>query len=161
MEYRHHLYSVAPRLVYLVAIIDWYSRKVLAWRLSIRWMRASVWTVWRKLSRTSAYPKSSIPTKVRQFTSDSFYGSADPERYHNQYGWTRSRTGQYFVERLWRTLKYEDVYLKGYESMPDLILGLTQYFLFYNEERLHQSLGYTNTERGVSDSNRWRCQDCG
>ena len=48
-----------------------------------------------------------------------------------------------FVERLWRTVKYEDVYLKGYESMPDLILGLTQYFLFYNEERLHQSLGYT------------------
>jgi putative transposase len=47
-----------------------------------------------------------------------------------------------FVERLWRTVKYEDVYLKGYESMPDLLLGLTQYFLFYNQERLHQSLGY-------------------
>jgi putative transposase len=44
-------------------------------------------------------------------------------------------------------VKYEDVYLKGYESMPDLILGLTQYFLFYNEERLHQSLDYTTPDR--------------
>ena len=51
-----------------------------------------------------------------------------------------------FVERLWRTLKYEDVYLKGYESMTDLLLGLTHYFLFYNEERLHQSLGYTTPD---------------
>ena len=45
-----------------------------------------------------------------------------------------------------RTLKYEDVYLKGYESMPDLLLGLTHYFLFYNEERLHQALGYTTSD---------------
>ena len=51
-----------------------------------------------------------------------------------------------FVERLWRTVKYEDVYLKGYESMPDLLLGLTQYFLFYNVERFHQSLGYTTPD---------------
>jgi putative transposase len=51
-----------------------------------------------------------------------------------------------FVERLWRTVKYEDVYLKGYESMPDLLLGLTHYFLFYNVERFHQSLGYTTPD---------------
>jgi putative transposase len=51
-----------------------------------------------------------------------------------------------FVERLWRTVKYEDVYLKGYETMPTLLLGLTDYFLFYNGERQHQSLGYTTTD---------------
>jgi putative transposase len=51
-----------------------------------------------------------------------------------------------FVERLWRTVKYEDVYLKKYENMPDLLLGLTHYFRFYNEERLHQSLGYTKPD---------------
>jgi len=51
-----------------------------------------------------------------------------------------------FVERLWRTVKYEDVYLKGYESMPDLLLGLAQYFRFYNEERLHQSLSYATPD---------------
>jgi putative transposase len=47
-----------------------------------------------------------------------------------------------FVERLWRTVKYEDVYLKKYESVQDLLVGLTHYFLFYNDERRHQSLGY-------------------
>ncbi|WP_366760411.1 integrase core domain-containing protein [uncultured Thiodictyon sp.] len=47
-----------------------------------------------------------------------------------------------FVERLWRTVKYEDVYIKGYASLPELLLGLTEYFAFYNGERPHQSLGY-------------------
>ena len=47
-----------------------------------------------------------------------------------------------FVERLWRSVKYEDVYLRGYASVPELERGLTAYFRFYNEERLHQSLGY-------------------
>ena len=47
-----------------------------------------------------------------------------------------------FVERLWRSVKYEDVYLRGYESVPELERGLAAYFRFYNHERLHQSLGY-------------------
>src|SRR5207237_2430853 len=47
-----------------------------------------------------------------------------------------------FVERLWRAVKYEDVYLRGYEGVPELEQGLLQYFGFYNHERLHQSLGY-------------------
>ncbi len=47
-----------------------------------------------------------------------------------------------FVERLWRSVKYEDIYLKGYEGMDDVKLGLKEYFCFYNHERLHQSLGY-------------------
>jgi putative transposase len=81
-----------------------------------------------------------------QFTSASFTGVLI------QNGITISMDGRgraldnIFVERLWRTLKYEDVYLKGYESMPDLLLGLTHYFQFYNEERLHQSLGYTTPD---------------
>jgi len=47
-----------------------------------------------------------------------------------------------FVERLWRTVKYEDIYLRGYERVPALVQGLGQYFPFYNEERLHQALDY-------------------
>jgi len=47
-----------------------------------------------------------------------------------------------FVERLWRTVKYEEVYLKDYESVPMAVAGLGSYFAFYNQERLHQSLGY-------------------
>ena len=52
-----------------------------------------------------------------------------------------------FVERLWRTVKYEDVYLQEYATMPDLLLGPTDYFQFYNAERLHQSLGYTTPNK--------------
>ena len=47
-----------------------------------------------------------------------------------------------FVERLWRTVKYEDIYIRGYETVAELLRGLTRYFAFYNQERLHQSLGY-------------------
>ena len=47
-----------------------------------------------------------------------------------------------FVERLWRTVKYEDIYIRGYETVAELLQGLTRYFAFYNQERLHQSLGY-------------------
>lgn len=47
-----------------------------------------------------------------------------------------------FVERLWRSLKYEDIYIKRYETVPELRQGLRDYFAFYNEKRLHQSLGY-------------------
>jgi putative transposase len=47
-----------------------------------------------------------------------------------------------FVERLWRTVKYEDIYIRCYEAVPELQRGLARYFAFYNEERLHQSLGY-------------------
>ncbi len=46
------------------------------------------------------------------------------------------------MERLWRSAKHEDVYLKDYATLPELVLGLTQYFAFYNAERIHQSLGY-------------------
>ena len=52
-----------------------------------------------------------------------------------------------FVERLWRTVKYEEVYLKQHSSMQALMMGLTQYFVFYNEERLHQSLGYETPDK--------------
>lgn len=55
------------------------------------------------------------------------------------------------MERLWRSVKHEDVYLKGYVSVPELLLGLTEYFVFYNTERTHQSLDYRHTGRGLPD----------
>ena len=52
-----------------------------------------------------------------------------------------------FVERLWRSVKHEDVYLKGYATMPDLLIGLTEHFVFYSTERPHQSLGYDTPDQ--------------
>jgi len=64
-----------------------------------------------------------------------------------------------FVERLWRNVKYEDVYLKGYASMVELTIGLTEYFTFYNGERPHQSLGHKTPD--VANRNRRRSRDRG
>ena len=52
-----------------------------------------------------------------------------------------------FVERLWRSVKHEDVYLKGYATMPELLIGLTEYFVFYNTERPHQSMSYDTPDQ--------------
>jgi putative transposase len=132
--------------VYLVAIIDWYSRKVLAWRLSNTMDAGFCVDCLEEAIKSFGAPDIFNTDQGAQFTSASFTGVLI------QNGITISMDGRgraldnIFVERLWRTLKYEDVYLKGYESMPDLLLGLTHYFLFYNEERLHQSLGYTTPD---------------
>jgi putative transposase len=128
--------------VYLVAIIDWYSRKVLAWRLSNTMDAGFCVDCLEEAIKNYGSPTIFNTDQGSQFTSDSF------TRVLIQNGITMSMDGRgraldnIFVERLWRTVKYEDVYLKGYETMPTLLLGLTDYFLFYNGERRHQSLGY-------------------
>jgi putative transposase len=128
--------------VYLVAIIDWYSRKVLAWRLSNTMDAGFCVDCLEAAIKNYGTPEIFNTDQGSQFTSDSFTGVLIKN------GITISMDGRgraldnIFVERLWRTVKYEDVYLNKYENMQDLLVGLTHYFLFYNEERLHQSLGY-------------------
>jgi putative transposase len=132
--------------VYLVAIIDWYSRKVLSWRLSNTMDAGFCVDCLEEAIKNYGAPEIFNTDQGSQFTSDSFTGVLI------NHGITISMDGRgraldnIFVERLWRTVKYEEVYLKGYENMPDLLLGLTHYFLFYNAERLHQSLGYTTPD---------------
>ena len=77
-----------------------------------------------------------------QFTSESFTGVLKRNGIQISMDGRGRALDNIFVERLWRNVKYEDVYLTKYEHMQDLLLGLTRYFLFYNGERLHQSLGY-------------------
>ena len=128
--------------VYLVAIMDWYSRKVLSWRLSNTMDAGFCVDCLEEAIKVYGKPEIFNTDQGSQFTSECFTGVLLKN------GVTISMDGRgraldnIFVERLWRTVKYEDVYLKGYENMPDLLLGLTQYFLFYNEERLHQALDY-------------------
>lgn len=136
-------YIRLPRgFVYLVAIIDWYSRKVLAWRLS-NTMDASFCVDCLEFAiKDYGAPEIFNTDQGSQFTSESFTGVL----LNN--GITISMDGRgraldnIFVERLWRTVKYEDVYLKKYDSMQDLLIGLTCYFQFYNDERRHQALDY-------------------
>lgn len=132
--------------VYVVAIIDWYSRKILSWRLSNTMDAGFCVDCLEEAIKNYGSPEIFNTDQGSQFTSECFTGVLIKN------GITISMDGRgraldnIFVERLWRTVKYEDVYLKSYENLPDLLLGLTQYFLFYNEERLHQSLGYATPD---------------
>lgn len=132
---------LARGFVYLVAVIDWYSRKVLAWRLSNTLDSGFCVDCLEQSLRTYGTPEIFNTDQGCQFTSDAFTSVL------NLHGISISMDGRgraldnIFVERLWRSVKHEDVYLKGYVNMPGLQLGLTEYFEFYNTERPHQSLG--------------------
>ena len=132
---------LARGFVYLVAIIDWYSRRVLSWRISNTMEAAFCVDCLEDALRAHGKPEVFNSDQGAQFTSESFCGVLKRE------GITISMDGRgrafdnIFVERLWRSVKHEDVYLKGYAEMGELLIGLTQYFTFYNGERMHQSLG--------------------
>ena len=127
--------------MYLAATIDWFSRRVVAWRLSNTLDGAFCQDM----------PDEALTTGVPEvFNTDQgvqFTAAAWVERVRAS-GAKVSMDGRgrcldnVFVERLWRSVKYEDVYPRGYESVPELERGLRAYFRFYNEERLHQSLDY-------------------
>jgi len=136
-------YIRLPRgFVYLVAIIDWYSRKVLAWRLSNTMDAGFCVDCLEQAIKNYGSPEMFNSDQGSQFTSDDFTGVLIRN------GITISMDGRgraldnIFVERLWRTVKYEEVYLKQHNSVQSLLIGLTQYFQFYNEARWHQSLDY-------------------
>jgi len=131
---------LARGFAYLVAILDWYSRKVLSWRVSNTMDTGFCVDALEEALRLHCRPEIFNSDQGSQFTSDAFTGVLKRE------GVTISMDGRgrafdnIFVERLWRTVKYEDVYLRGYANLGELIIGLTEYFQFYNGERPHQAL---------------------
>jgi putative transposase len=132
---------LARGFAYLVAIIDWYSRRVLSWRISNSMEAVFCVECLEDALRHHGKPEVFNSDQGAQFTSAAFTDVLKRE------GITISMDGRgrafdnIFVERLWRSVKHEDVYLKGYATMGELLIGLTQYFDFYNGERMHQSLG--------------------
>jgi putative transposase len=128
--------------VYLVAILDLYSRKVLSWRLS-----NSMETAFCTEALQEAIDRYGIPAifntdQGSQFTSDAFTEILKRHGVRISMDGKGRALDNIYVERLWRTLKYEDIYIKSYESMRDLKDGLHRYFWFYNTMRYHQSLDY-------------------
>ena len=133
---------LARGFVYLVTIIDWYSSKVLAWQVSNTLDSSFCVECLESALQTYGVPEIFNTDQGCQFTATTF---TDVLKRH---GIKISMDGRgraldnIFVERLWRSLKYEDVYLKCYTGVLALIAGLTEYFLFYNTERPHQALDY-------------------
>ena len=142
--------------MYLTAVIDWFSRYVLSWRLS-NTLEGRFCLEALEEALSMGRPEIFNTDLGSQFTAQEYTSRLE------EAGIAVSRDGRgraldnVFVERLWRSVKYEDIYIKDYEHVKDLESGLTAYFWVYDEERLHQSLGYrtpAEVYRGASERGR-------
>jgi len=128
---------MAKGFVFLAAVVDWHSRRVLSWKLSIT---MDVWfcmeTVEEALRRYGT-PEVFNTDQGSQFTSEAFTGLLKRHGIAISMDGKGSWKDNVFVERLWRSVKYEEVYLKAYESVHEARAGLDHYFEFYNERRPH------------------------
>lgn len=137
---------LAEGFVYLVAIMDWFSRYVLSWELSNSLdVFFCLSALERALSR--ATPEIFNSDQGSQFTSDAFISRLEAADVRISWDGSGRVFDNIFVERLWRSVKYEEVYLNDYDSVSSAWHGLDRYFNFYNCERLHQSLNYQTPEK--------------
>lgn len=127
--------------MYLTAIIDWYSRYVLAWQLSNS-LDNHFCLVALEQALAQAKPKIFNTDQGVQFTAHSFTARLQEADIQISMDGRGRALDNIFVERLWRSVKYEHIFLHDYASVPALHAGLTSYFNFYNYERFHQSLDY-------------------
>ena len=132
---------MARGFLYLVAIIDWYSRYVLSWRLS-NTLEADFCIEALEEALTKGKPDIFNTDQGSQFTSEAFTGLLQQHGVRISMDGKGSYNDNLFIERLWRSVKYEEVYLKAYQDGREARIGLGNYFRFYNTERPHQALGY-------------------
>ncbi len=132
---------MATGFMYLAAVIDWYSRYVIAWRLS-NTLDGSFCLDMLDEALGRGTPEVFNTDQGAQFTAQAFTDRLEEAGVSVSMDGVGRCLDNVFVERLWRTVKYEDLYLRCYETVPELERGLAEYFRFYNEERFHQSLGY-------------------
>lgn len=128
--------------VYLAAVIDWYSRFVLGWRLSNTLERHFCIDCLESSFSGGVCPEIFNTDQGSQFTSNGFTGILLERGIQVSMDGRGRALDNVFVERLWRSVKYEEVYLRSYVTVLELESRLSDYFRFYNEERPHQSLGY-------------------
>jgi putative transposase len=127
--------------VYLMAVIDWFSRYVLSWEVSITLDTSfCLEALDRALKITT--PEIFNSDQGVQFTSAEFTNRLKAAEIRISWDGRGRALDNIFVERLWRSVKYEEVYLKDYQSVADAVSNLRAYFTFYNQERLHQALDY-------------------
>lgn len=132
---------LAHGFAYLVAVMDGYSRRVLAWRISNSMDAAFCVDCLEDALRAHGKPEIFNSDQGSQFTSEAFTSVLKREEVLISMDGRGRAFDNIFVERLWRNVKHEDVYLKSYATMGELRVGLAEYFVFYNGERPHQSLG--------------------
>ena len=126
---------------YLFAIIDWFSRYVIAWELS-NLLDTDFCLQALKRGILGVKPEIFNTDQGVQFTSIQFTKELEDSDIRISMDGKGRALDNVFVERLWRSVKYEDIYPKGYENLTEVKQGLNEYFDFYNEKRPHQGLGY-------------------
>jgi putative transposase len=127
--------------VFLAAVLDWYSRYVLAWELSIT-LEADFCVRALERALRDQRPEIFNTDQGVQFTSAQFQAPLLAAQVRVSMDGRGRAFDNIFVERLWRSVKYEEVYLKDYRSVAEAREGLHRYFPFYNEKRIHQALDY-------------------
>jgi putative transposase len=132
---------LARGFLYLVTIMDWYSRYVLAWRLS-NTLEVDFCIEALEEALRIGVPKIFNTDQGAQFTSEAFTGLLKQHGIKVSLDGKGRYTDNLFIERLWRSLKYEEVYLKAYPGGKEARAGIGEYFDFYNLERPHQALSY-------------------
>ena len=132
---------MARGFMYLVAIMDWHSRYVLAWRLS-NTLDVDFCVKALEEALEKGKPEIFNTDQGSQFTSEAFTGLLKQRGIQISMDGKGSYRDNLFVERLWRSVKYEEVYLKAYADGRDARAGIGEYLSFYNTQRPHQALGY-------------------
>jgi len=129
--------------VYLTVIMDWYSRKVLSWRLSNTMDSDFCIDALEEAIERYGAPEIFNTDQGAQFTSEAFTGTLKAADVKISMDGKGRWVDNVFVERLWRSVKYEEVYLKAYDSVAEARSGIGEFLKFYNTERKHQGLGKT------------------
>jgi putative transposase len=131
---------MARGFCYLMAVMDWASRRVMAWRLSNTLDASFCTEALEEAIRKHGAPEIFNTDQGSQFTSAAFIGILKTRGINISMDGKGRWIDNVFVERLWRSVKYEDIYLKAYSSITETRRGLTAYFEFYNQRRRHQGL---------------------
>lgn len=143
---------MAHGFLYLVAIMDWYSRKVLSWRLSNTMEASFCVDALTDALHEHGPPEIFNTDQGAQFTSDDFTGVLADHRVPISMDGRRRWVDNVFIERLWRSVKYEEIYLKAYDNGIQARQSLDVYFRYYNQRRRHQSLDRTTPDQMYYDN---------
>jgi len=147
---------MARGFLYLVAIMDWHSRYVLAWRLS-NTMEVDFCVEALEEALSKGKPEIFNTDQGSQFTSQAFTGMLLEQGIQISMDGKGRYLDNIFVERLWRSVKYEEVYLKAYQNGTEARKGIGAYLDFYNRERPHQALGYRTPGQVFEEEQPRRC----
>ena len=144
---------MARGFLYLVAVMDWVSRYVLAWRLS-NLLDASFCIEALEEALSQGRPEIFNTDQGSQFTDEDFTAVLHTHNVQISMDGRGRFSDNIFVERLWRSLKYEEIYLRAYQNVAEARHGIAAYFNFYNHERLHQALGYRAPRQVFEEATR-------